>query len=1036
MRFDTISNQFTTIPTQFDFFEMSMPNDFAMPTYVIYRETQPGQPFDPAAQLGFWPAKGSDELFDALRVKYPQYGSHAERMRQAVIEFLMEEQSMQTEQLPTPQTANSTMTSPWQASMQSMSSDTSTWSSPELFDLATPSFGNSPQPQAIPLSRQQSTATSTANTTNSTPPAIEQMTGVFSLSDAAQPKQRVRRKMTEAEKVEYRKRRIVKACDKCSKRKRKCVHNQPEMENVGSSNKVTKPTPTASSKKPPPAAPPLIQQDSGIFDASNMDFGDSFGSEVSMPSLADYSTVFEPDMDLDNLLMPIEQQWPWTNDQDFTLMDSSTEGLNSANMTPEPVMNAARARQFNHSMPAHANNDHFDSFGYDWSPIEDTSLPYDQGLERADGGEPDSRAHGRDLKMFNHDMMQITGGGSQHKMLWEHLRTGQEDKKTERQQPTHTAHVHDADSKNAFVFDEDNIPSLSSGRGDDWEQGQTFALDQRNPQSAQADSGSRGRYASLSQMTLRLTGTQKAVKAFGSLLPMSSSRKKRLQNVSVKKIALLAIGGLSVAQGLPSQGANGLSRFVCNSPSCGAGRQYAMSSSLEKHMRYGCQQHPQDQMSESFKRRWVIQEADLNFNRSWPGMDTSPVEGMRIGDYLRMKTNVSPLQEDGREAVRAAPDIPRDPGASSIASASAEALTNVERSATSKDLNLKPDSGSSEATVVAPRDSAAQQGRPQTPSLGEGLNISTSPSTELYRLKRRIPRALHSVVDRTNATPATALGPLLETIPAAGKVDTCRAGDHEREIILSRNTECTGGNAILTEGGAYPTSESANSNTSPDGLGLIRVQNTALPVHTRPRDSTASGFAGDTDDYHGMGAAASAIGVNAARVPTPTNADLETAESVARAVRFGFAETAALANENPVRTERLSDHHRCRDHFGRPGLSIFAAVLYSIAAFATCLTLLAFASTTPSTLSLLVLALVYPMQEGKSSNAFQGIFARGWDLCIDIIERSSWYTALLSGSGKYNVPYGVYLQRQMYRGCESDWRRAGERVLASRRVVV
>ena len=47
------------------------------------------------------------------------------------------------------------------------------------------------------------------------------MTSVFSLSTSEQPKQRIRRKMTEAEKVEYRKRRIVKACDKCSKRKRK-----------------------------------------------------------------------------------------------------------------------------------------------------------------------------------------------------------------------------------------------------------------------------------------------------------------------------------------------------------------------------------------------------------------------------------------------------------------------------------------------------------------------------------------------------------------------------------------------------------------------------------------------------------------------------------------------------------------------------------------------------------------------------------------------------------------------------------------------
>lgn len=71
------------------------------------------------------------------------------------------------------------------------------------------------------MSRQPSVAGPPTTPSNTTPPALEQMTGVFSLSDSTQPKQRVRRKMTEAEKMEYRKRRIIKACDKCSKRKRK-----------------------------------------------------------------------------------------------------------------------------------------------------------------------------------------------------------------------------------------------------------------------------------------------------------------------------------------------------------------------------------------------------------------------------------------------------------------------------------------------------------------------------------------------------------------------------------------------------------------------------------------------------------------------------------------------------------------------------------------------------------------------------------------------------------------------------------------------
>lgn len=229
---------------------MSFTSDVAMPAYIIYRDIPAGQPMDLTAPLAFFPPKDSDELFDALRISFPHLKSHSERVRQAVIGYLLEETVVpqMPEQLPTPQTNQSLTVSPWEASIQSMSSDDSTWSSPDMLGLATPSFGNSPQPRYSQPMTRQSTISMPVSQTEGTPPALEQMTGVFSLSDSAQPKQRVRRKMTEAEKAEYRKRRIVKACDKCSKRKRKCHHNQPEMETVAAS-KVAK-TAAAQSKKP------------------------------------------------------------------------------------------------------------------------------------------------------------------------------------------------------------------------------------------------------------------------------------------------------------------------------------------------------------------------------------------------------------------------------------------------------------------------------------------------------------------------------------------------------------------------------------------------------------------------------------------------------------------------------------------------------------------------------------------------------------------------------------------------------------------
>ena len=193
-----------------------------VPTYFIYRDVPEGQLYDPTATLAFFPPKDSDELFDALRAKYPHLKSHSERMRDATIEFLLEEreaEALSANVSPDMPSLYDSMNdslndnSPWQQSWPSATM--TTLSSPDMTNFATPAFGNSPKPQIPHLVQQQSSAATPST------PAIDQMTSVFSLSTSEQPKQRVRRKMTEAEKVEYRKRRIVKACDKCSKRKRK-----------------------------------------------------------------------------------------------------------------------------------------------------------------------------------------------------------------------------------------------------------------------------------------------------------------------------------------------------------------------------------------------------------------------------------------------------------------------------------------------------------------------------------------------------------------------------------------------------------------------------------------------------------------------------------------------------------------------------------------------------------------------------------------------------------------------------------------------
>jgi hypothetical protein len=203
---------------------MAMSNDFsASPVqgYCIYRDVPEGQLYDPTATLAFFPPKDSDELFDALRAKFPHLKSHSERMRDATIEFLLQERDAEalsanvSPAMPSLYDSQAE-TSPWQHSWPSVSM--TTLSSPEMTNFATPAFGNSPKQQIPHLMRSQS---STATPSDAQTPALDSMTSVFSLSTTEQPKQRVRRKMTDLEKVEYRKRRIVKACDACSKRKRK-----------------------------------------------------------------------------------------------------------------------------------------------------------------------------------------------------------------------------------------------------------------------------------------------------------------------------------------------------------------------------------------------------------------------------------------------------------------------------------------------------------------------------------------------------------------------------------------------------------------------------------------------------------------------------------------------------------------------------------------------------------------------------------------------------------------------------------------------
>lgn len=287
------------------------------PAYIIYRDVPPGEAYDATSPLSFFPPKGSDELFDALREAFPLLKTHSERMRDAIIQFLLEERQGEQFELSPATTMESS-----QVTWPSVSSGSaSVFSSPDLLNFPTPaSFSDSPQLQQ----------TSTATSSQPSPPSLDQMTGVFSLSSNPQPKQRVRRKMTEAEKIEYRKRRIVKACDKCAKRKRKCPHNQAEMKTI--------PTPSTKSTSPQSgsSAEPSTRQ-------ADQYFTPAFDESFDPSNFGDFNMFDDPLPDI--------------SVDDFFHFEQFEQDANPLfnNVMQDPFRPAQRVRE--HNAPVHSSHD-------------------------------------------------------------------------------------------------------------------------------------------------------------------------------------------------------------------------------------------------------------------------------------------------------------------------------------------------------------------------------------------------------------------------------------------------------------------------------------------------------------------------------------------------------------------------------------------------------------------------------------------------------------------------------------------------------
>lgn len=161
---------------------------------------------NPLSSLHFEPAWDSDELYDALRIAYPQIRSHKDRFLRAVIEFYDAELGRARNLVVgsvTPSSPDNLVTTdvfmhPRESSSSSEESGSPRWQ---------PSGFHGPSASVYRTQKRKRSG-------------IEAMQATFSIVPGG-GKPRTKRPMTDAEREQYKHTKKVGACDPCRKRKRK-----------------------------------------------------------------------------------------------------------------------------------------------------------------------------------------------------------------------------------------------------------------------------------------------------------------------------------------------------------------------------------------------------------------------------------------------------------------------------------------------------------------------------------------------------------------------------------------------------------------------------------------------------------------------------------------------------------------------------------------------------------------------------------------------------------------------------------------------
>jgi hypothetical protein len=241
------------------------------PTFVVHWV----DPNDPTLGMDFFPPKGSDELHEALRQYYPHLNNLQARMRQASIDFLLDQdQASPASEKPTPD--------------------------------------HLPSPPSFPSSAvaSPSDAMQSAPQNSATLPKQEDLMNVWTLPSNPDAKIHKRRTMTAEEKRAYKQKRLEGACADCKRRRRKCQHGTSPAASSSSSCKParrkarTKPSLDVS-PSPSDAAFPTSSMDQCMLPEPQLIRDAAFNIFSDLPTtlgLAD-GTPPLPEMDFDSTLL-------------------------------------------------------------------------------------------------------------------------------------------------------------------------------------------------------------------------------------------------------------------------------------------------------------------------------------------------------------------------------------------------------------------------------------------------------------------------------------------------------------------------------------------------------------------------------------------------------------------------------------------------------------------------------------------------------------------------------------------------------------